>query len=418
MPSVDYQQTVSLNLCSYVCKTVSPLHGNRHLDDISVSKLRFLCFRFQAYVQQHYGPECIKVQWMIDQFDDRHVLKGTASGKRLLEDAIEEDKVDDDLLGLLPNISRTLFQDVNTSGIDELEMVPTLSFDTDNRVSRKVPQTKPYRYACSQCNKPYKLKRPMESHQAKCLEMRQATKDYDACRSATKRLEEDSNTQRARCDRDAEARATSRQKEDSYVQCARRAQDTEATKEARRLARKTVLDACGVSASGHETDAINQDAENFHRFTLKSLRFVTCACCAREDGNGSMVQRLTVSDDKHLIAIRYMRELHAEVAKEPCDHVRYKDLDLDGLLPEKQCIGPDDTEDMEGIAFRHNDFICNKCVKALKKGAADFTKLAEDERPKLPIGMQGNFLQRTPFEDEHSLAEWLNYIGTHDTCCC
>jgi hypothetical protein len=93
-----------------------------------------------------------------------------------------------------------------------------------------------------------------------------------------------------------------------------------------------------------------------------------------------------------------MRELHAEVAENPWDHVWYQDLDIDGLLPKKQYIGLVDAEFVEGVAFIRNNFICDKCVKALKKGTADFTKLAEDERPKLPIGMQGNFLQSTLFD--------------------
>jgi hypothetical protein len=292
----------------------------------------------------------------------------------------------------------------------------------------------------------------MLTHEAKCEDVRQATGDYDVRKSvdrarrerntkaravsrleedsdaqratrarnteamAVSRLEEDSDAQRARRERDTEARAVSRLEEDSDAQRATRARNTEAmavsrleedsdaqranryrNTEARRLVRKNVLEACGVLASGHENDAINQDAENFHRFTLQSLRFVTCACCAREDGNGTMVQRLKVSNDEHLVAIRYMRELHAEVAEKPWDHVRYQDLDADGLLPKKQYIDVVHAESTEGITFRRNDFICDKCVKALKKGCADFTKLAEDERPKLPVGMQGNFFKPIPF---------------------
>jgi hypothetical protein len=113
-----------------------------------------------------------------------------------------------------------------------------------------------------------------------------AKHDRDTEARATNRLEEDSNAQRAMRDRDTEARATSRLEEPDDLRRIRLHKDNEATKEARRLARKNVLEACSVSASGHENDAINQDAENFHRFTLKSLRFVTCACCVREDYKG------------------------------------------------------------------------------------------------------------------------------------
>jgi hypothetical protein len=280
---------------------------------------------------------------MINQYDDRHVLQATAFGKRVLEDAEEEDDVEDNLQGLFPNTSRTLFQDRDKAGVDEMKEVPALFSDSDNEVPHKVPNPIPFRYTCSKCDKPYQRQKPMLTHQAKCEDVRQAARDYDARRSVDRarrernteardisRLEEDSNAQRAKRDRDTEARAISHLEEDSNAQHARRDRDTEAraaarleedsnaqrakrnrNTEARRLARKIVLEACGVSASGHENDAINQDAENFHRFTLQSLCFVTCACCAREDGNGTMVQRLTVSNDKHLIAIRYMCELHA-----------------------------------------------------------------------------------------------------------
>ena len=78
---------------------------------------------------------------MIDQYDDRKVLQGTASGKCLLEDAADEDEVDDNLLGLFPNTRRTLFQDENSTRIDELEVVPALFFDTDNQVPHKVPKS-------------------------------------------------------------------------------------------------------------------------------------------------------------------------------------------------------------------------------------------------------------------------------------
>jgi hypothetical protein len=397
---------------------------------------------------------------MIDQYDDRDALQLTNFGERVMEDAEEEDEVDNNTHGLFPNTCRTLFQDKGRAGTEEMEEVPALFSDSDDEVLHKVPKPSPFRYMCSKCDKPYKQKKSMVTHQAKCENLQQAKRDYNARRRreedsnehsarrdcntearatsrreegsnahdarrdrdtearANSRREEDSNAHDARRDRDTEARANSRREEDSNAHSARRdrdtearansrreesdelcisrlAKDNEATNEARRLARKSVLEACGVSASGHENDAINQDAENFHCFTLKSLRFVTCACCAREDGNGKMVQRATVSNDEHLIAIRHMRELHAEVAENPWDHVRYQDLDIDGLLPKKQKIGLDDAESVEGVAFRKNDFICDKCVKALKKGSADFIKLAEDERPKLPIGMQGNFFQPT-----------------------
>jgi hypothetical protein len=103
-----------------------------------------------------------------------------------------------------------------------------------------------------------------------------------------------------------------------------------------------------------------------------------------------------------------MRELHAEVAEKPWDHVRYQDLDVDGLLPKKQYIDVVHAESTEGITFRRNDFICDKCVKALKKGSADFTKLAEDERPKLPVGMQGNFFKPILFYGTLDLLHFEN----------
>jgi hypothetical protein len=439
---------------------------------------------------------------MIDQYDDRHILRSTDFGERVLEDAETEDKDNENDDGLFPNTSRTVFQDEGREGIAEMEGVPIPNDDKD-KVPQNVPTPMPYLYMCSKCEKPYKRMKSMVTHQAKCgTTPSPANKDYVARRrreegsdkhrarrdreaeatarrrheedsdehrarrdrvaeatarrrheedsdehrarrdreaeatarrrheedsdehrarrdrvaeaTARRRHEEDSDEHRARRDREAEATARRRHEEDSDEHRARRdreagatarrrqlheepndvrtsrlAKDNEATKEARRLARKNVLESCGVSASGHESDAINQDAENFHRFTMKSLRFVTCACCAREDGNGTMVQRLTVSNDEHLIAIRYMRQLHVDVAEKPWDHVRYQDLDINGLLPKKQYIGHGDRTSVEGVTYRPNDFICNKCVKALKNGAADFTKLAEDERPKDPIGMQG-----------------------------
>jgi hypothetical protein len=39
---------------------------------------------------------------MINQYDNRHVLKVTDFGKRVLEDAEEEDDVEDNLYGLFP----------------------------------------------------------------------------------------------------------------------------------------------------------------------------------------------------------------------------------------------------------------------------------------------------------------------------
>ena len=354
----------------------------------------------------HYKPDCVKLRWMIKRYDDRHVLHGTDFGNRVLEDAEEEDDVEDNLHGLFPNTCRTLFQDRDKASVFEMREVTASFSDSDKEVPHKVPNTIPFPYTCSKCNKPYQRRKPMLTHEAKCEDVRQATGDYDVRKSvdrarrerntkarAVSRLEEDSDAQRATRARNTEAMAVSRLEEDSDAQRANRYRNTEA----RRLVRKNVLEACGVLASGHENDAINQDAENFHRFTLQSLRFVTCACCAREDGNGTMVQRLKVSNDEHLVAIRYMRELHAEVAEKPWDHVRYQDLDADGLLPKKQYIDVVHAECTEGITFRRNDFICDKCVKALKKGCADFTKLAEDERPKLPVGMQGNFFKPIPF---------------------
>jgi hypothetical protein len=393
---------------------------------------------------------------MIDQYDDRHILRSTDFGERVLEDAETEDKDNENGDGLFPNTSRTVFQDEGREGIAEMEGVPIPNDDKD-KVPQNVPTPMPYLYMCSKCEKPYKRMKSMVTHQAKCgttpspankdyvarrrreegSDKHRARRDREAEATARRRHEEDSDEHRARRDREAEATARRRHEEDSDEHRARRdrvaeatarrrheedsdehrarrdreaeatarrrqlheepndvrtsrlAKDNEATKEARRLARKNVLESCGVSASGHESDAINQDAENFHRFTMKSLRFVTCACCAREDGNGTMVQRLTVSNDEHLIAIRYMRQLHVDVAEKPWDHVRYQDLDINGLLPKKQYIGHGDRTSVEGVTYRPNDFICNKCVKALKNGAADFTKLAEDERPKDPIGMQG-----------------------------
>ena len=116
---------------------------------------------------------------MIKQYDDRHVLHGTDFGKRVLEDAEEEDDVEDNLQGLFPNTSKTLFQDRDKAGVDEMKEVPALFSYSDNEVPHKVPNPVPFRYTCSKCDKHYQRKKPMLAHQAKCELVRQAARDYD-----------------------------------------------------------------------------------------------------------------------------------------------------------------------------------------------------------------------------------------------
>ena len=99
----------------------------------------------------YYKSDCVKLQWMINQYDNRHVLKVTDFGKRVLEDAKVEDDVEDNLYGLFPNTSRTLFQARDKAGVDEMKEVPALFSDSDNVVPHKVPNPIRFRYTCSKC---------------------------------------------------------------------------------------------------------------------------------------------------------------------------------------------------------------------------------------------------------------------------
>lgn len=142
----------------------------------------------------------------------------------------------------------------------------------------------------------------------------------------------------------------SRQAEDESVSAARRAANTAQMQRSR--AARTAADAPENGDAEAFCAPINQDARNYDRFLKDNTRMVSCGCCAHENGQGHMSLLSSVP-------LEYLEPIRAmyDVVFTDDEGVRYREA----------------YRSLHGDGGPHRglvpgaDFICNTCLKHLKK---------------------------------------------------